>query len=528
MRQENDYDRYDSDDRRPLVFLAIIAVLVVAVTGLGVGYLNLHSRLSTSELDAKRAVLLMDKLQGQVNGFDNKLQTSETKTQNELLAATQALINDAKGSIVKSVDGSAAPSRTATFVVCASNAANTNQCDFVADGTDDQTEINLALAALPPSGGNVHLSEGSFSINGVAKTFGGILIQKSNVVLAGSGMGTKLTLTGGNRDTNVIRIIGNNLENITIRDMWIDANSTKQISTNQFEVIGIKARSPNLDQPMRNIVVENTRIENCLELCIYLYGAGVFIRNNWIGDAGGDTVELLGGPGEIADNHFEISGASGRIISVDAGDNINLVNNTIDVRPGGSAYAAIRSWAGYSGINIQNNVITASGPMVYAVTSFSSSSLISGNIIRPWDGAANPKLLISAGKTTLSDNHIENTDIVVDDSQAPGDVVIRDNILDKVTISSTSKNLKISRNVGYTTENSGTVIVPKGATTTVVNHGLVAAPTNVQLTPINNPANSIAWYWVSNITATQFTVNVSTDPGTSGSTFSWRATVGEG
>ncbi|MDO8750295.1 MAG: hypothetical protein Q7K03_04015 [Dehalococcoidia bacterium] len=514
------------------VAAVFIVILAVAVVGLTLAFLNVSGKASKAEFDAKRASLLTDKLTAQVSTLSGQLGGSESRLRNEMAAQAQAAINDAKGSIVRTVEGGAAPGRTATFVVCASNAVATNQCDYVTDGSNDQTEINLALAALPAGGGEVRLTEGNFSINGVDGTFGGVLIQTSNVVLSGSGMGTKLTLTDGNTNKNVIRVIGNNLENVTIRDMWIDANRDKQRvpgGKTIFEADGIRASAPTSAVDAlhpRNIVVENTRIENCSDLCILLYGTGVFIRNNWIGNAYADTVELLGGPGEIANNHFEITGITGVVISVDAGNDINLINNTIDVKDGGSVETAIRSWQGFSGINIQNNVITAAGPIANVIRSASSHSLISGNIIRPWDGAPNPGLLITAGTTTLSDNLIANTDIVLNDTEATGEVVIRDNILDGVTITNTAGKLKVSHNTGYTTESSGTATVANGATAVVVNHGMVAAPTRVQLTPSNNPANAIAWYWISNLTATQFTINVNTNPGATGVIFSWRATVG--
>ena len=54
--------------------------------------------------------------------------------------------------------------RTATFVVAALNSSPQSkaQADFVADGIDDQVEIQAAIDALPAVGGKVLLKEGTF------------------------------------------------------------------------------------------------------------------------------------------------------------------------------------------------------------------------------------------------------------------------------------------------------------------------------------------------------------------------------
>ncbi|MEE9202915.1 MAG: hypothetical protein V3U31_06965, partial [Dehalococcoidia bacterium] len=61
----------------------------------------------------------------------------------------------------------ARPLRTATRVVCAANAVDTTRCDYTADGTDDQVEIQAAIDSLPgdeeSGGGTVILSEGDFT-----------------------------------------------------------------------------------------------------------------------------------------------------------------------------------------------------------------------------------------------------------------------------------------------------------------------------------------------------------------------------
>lgn len=70
--------------------------------------------------------------------------------------------------------------------------------------------------------------------------------------------------------------------------------------------------------------------------------------------------------------------------------------------------------------------------------------------------------------------------------------------------------------------NTGTAVVANGATTIVVSHLMSDTPTagQIKITPTNNLGNASHW-WVSSITATQFTINVDSDPGATTATFEW-------
>ena len=84
----------------------------------------------------------------------------------------------------------------------------------------------------------------------------------------------------------------------------------------------------------------------------------------------------------------------------------------------------------------------------------------------------------------------------------------------------------VRNNRGWVTENSGAATVVNGTTLIVVNHGLVSTPTRVFLTTTLWSNSNKAW--VTNLTATQFTINVDADPGVGTATFNWKAQVGEG
>lgn len=80
-------------------------------------------------------------------------------------------------------------------------------------------------------------------------------------------------------------------------------------------------------------------------------------------------------------------------------------------------------------------------------------------------------------------------------------------------------------NLGFVTENSGTGSIASGATTAVITHGLGVTPTvdDITITFAEQGTNAYGRFWVDTLTSTQFTVNVSADPGASNLDFGWRA-----
>ena len=80
----------------------------------------------------------------------------------------------------------------------------------------------------------------------------------------------------------------------------------------------------------------------------------------------------------------------------------------------------------------------------------------------------------------------------------------------------------IKDNVGFVTENNGTATIISGTTSVDVTHGLSVTPllSSISVTPTNS-MNSASKFWVSNVTSTQFRINVNTDPSTGSATFVW-------
>jgi len=67
----------------------------------------------------------------------------------------------------------------------------------------------------------------------------------------------------------------------------------------------------------------------------------------------------------------------------------------------------------------------------------------------------------------------------------------------------------VDNNVAYIKRNAGRATIASGSTSVAVSHGLSCTPSKVLVTPLAQPSGSI---WVSGITSSQFTINISTAP----------------
>lgn len=94
---------------------------------------------------------------------------------------------------------------------------------------------------------------------------------------------------------------------------------------------------------------------------------------------------------------------------------------------------------------------------------------------------------------------------------------------DAGSVSITGASTMVRNNVGFITESVGTGTIASGTTSVTVNHGLSYTPAagEIEVSWTENPTNDPGNWWISNITSTQFTVNVRSDPGASHLDFQW-------
>ena len=84
----------------------------------------------------------------------------------------------------------------ATYIVAASDSRNKDLADFVADGTNDEVEIQAAIDALPATGGVVYLLEGTFYDDEAEYRAGDFIVRAPGAVH-----------TGGSRDGALVLLV---------------------------------------------------------------------------------------------------------------------------------------------------------------------------------------------------------------------------------------------------------------------------------------------------------------------------------
>lgn len=119
----------------------------------------------------------------------------------------------------------AVDSNSVIYTVAASDTPDSVKAmaDYVCDGTDDQIEIQSAIAALPDGGGKVLLLGGRYNVSKTAEHY--CIGLRSRTTLEGLGWGTVIYLVD-NADATVVR--GYKVEKAVVRDLAIDGNKYHQ------------------------------------------------------------------------------------------------------------------------------------------------------------------------------------------------------------------------------------------------------------------------------------------------------------
>lgn len=153
------------------------------------------------------------------------------------------------------------------FVIGTSTAGWTAaDCDYLCDGTADQTEINAAITALPAAGGEIVILDGTYNIT--AK----IDVNKNNVSIRGNGNATILKRMFNSASAEgLITLTGRSGCNIA--NLQIDGNKTSYTSNNNYGIYLGSSSNNNtftgntynnnsygirLDSSSNNIVIGNT------------------------------------------------------------------------------------------------------------------------------------------------------------------------------------------------------------------------------------------------------------------------------
>jgi len=352
-----------------------------------------------------------------------------------------------------------------TIVVSASNSKDKSKAEYVCDGVDDQEEINSAISALPAEGGSVLLLDGTYDIRKGQKrkhagrdgkeiecALGGIIIDRSNVCLKGSGWDTKLILAD-NQSINVIRVIGLGIGNIVIRDLYIDANRAENPRTLvegvRFEGCGIKVASglnSSPAPPIHDVTIDSCHVVNAAYLGIMPFGKNMVVINNQLANASSDCIEVLGGPAIVSNNVvINREGERSHVgIGTDACNDVVISDNKV-VCDGGHYDLAIRIWADTVRTTIKNNqVICRSGRIHNGWDIRGNLTTITGNTTTCVGGSIG-EIKITGHTSTLSGNTFENCGQIRIQSDSPhlGPVLLEDNHLHNTFVNAVTNNVGV-------------------------------------------------------------------------------------
>lgn len=159
--------------------------------------------------------------------------------------------------MVAYVGENAAGKRTNRYTVGTSASGwQKRDCDFYCDGNADEVEINNAIAALPATGGEIVLLDGTYKLKGAIK------LEKANVTIRGNGANTKIVRAfAGSFDDPALIVI--TAEHCVVRDLHLDG--VKATYTTTYNTYGIIIRE-------ERATIEGCIIENCATDGIYTDG----------------------------------------------------------------------------------------------------------------------------------------------------------------------------------------------------------------------------------------------------------------
>lgn len=436
---------------------------------------------------------------------------------------------------------------------------NVKDYGAIGDGiTDDSAAIQAVINLLPATGGEIFFPSGTYLI-GTPLNINAI---SSGLVLSGAGWSSVLMLKNGVNDYLVKQTAGS-MVGARIASLKFDCNSTNQTAASG----GILAYK------WRRTLIEYCWFHNPWQAAVLFNGdVGDFgyqnrVANNYI-EGGMNTTSGTNAYGEalrfintdenmVYANHFENNGnpndgtygfhiydqngltsyfgnsfVNGKgCIKLD-GLQCRITSNMFDgnggnlVQVNGSAAETI--FTGNSAINIGFVATGGTANSINGIYLNATHCIIRNNYFES-DASATPKtnsfVKIDTGATY---SMIEGNTLNVKASSGTLTAPI-------YYVSGAPTGSRVRNNVGFdsvnskaifVTENHGAASITSGTTSIAVTHGLALTPTldQIDVTP-QTSLGSATTFWISNPTATQFTINVNVNPAAT-VTFGWRANVG--
>lgn len=261
---------------------------------------------------------------------------------------------------------------------------------------------------------------------------------------------------------------------------------------------------------------------------VYGYSSGTHIGLKITGSANTVSGCLFG------TNNLQCLG--GAIVLANATNlySLTLVGNTIYCKGVGGLVEAGPASLVASNITGNSFNVAASSYGIDCNAVFLSNNVISNNVFRMAASATGIRFKAdnaSAGNQFLGNlfrSESSITAVGVDgDMRAATFIGNRaSNVSTLLTLRNSDSNTIIAENRGYTTRADGAATVPDDATYVDVTHGLAATPAlnDISVTPTNDLGDA-AKFWISDVGATTFRININADPGAGTATFVWQARV---
>jgi len=335
---------------------------------------------------------------------------------------------------------------------------------------------------------------------------------------------TAIGVIGGvNVDTLIIegnRIIGNmgaafvvsSSDKIYIRKNHVSMTGQPVSTNNQAYVLiwGGPSNNPTLID-FSNNYIDATMSSSISYPAFYPFGTvGSFlIRNNVLNF----TYQYNGGIGSIINAYEGVTRFvfEGNIVEANNTNNQNF-GTLIQVSENPTFYVRVRNNrvslnnSNYPGalisITMNNSYTGADVPLVDIGNNYVYNSVNAGNIVSlNFQGSAN--LLYLKLRHNITRNMSNQSYI---NSVASG---LTPTIIAESELANPLANLPSGVSLNFLHSSRGVATIASGATSVTVNHGLVCTPSRVLITPLGQPSGNL---WVSNITSTSFTINISTAP----------------
>ena len=351
-------------------------------------------------------------------------------------------------------------------LVAASNSSDADKAaaDYVADGTDDQVQINAALTAADPASGSrktgkVYLFGGTYTTHQTNNGNATILVP-NNVTLAGSGSGTLVRLGDIDATDNLIENSDTTTgAGVTIRDFKIDGQDTANTAGSQSGIYLATIGS----STTQGAKVVNVEARDFRDIGIVLDNAenSIVERSVSLGSAYGISISWGSTNNTVTGNKFQNNSSTGMYLN-DGTYNTITSNNILDNGSGGINFESSSQFNTLTG-----NTLRGNGGNTIRVAS--SNNTISGNTIYANGDAIN---FTGATANTVSGNN-------VDGSGGSGDGF-------RLTASSNNNTINGNnfRNTGGATTNDA-IYIDASDSNTITNNGLADASCTTNCYAIN-------------------------------------------